>query len=87
MATLAHGVPSLLLSLGADQPHNAGRAAELGLAAVLDASTVGPAEVASAARELLADRAVRERCRAVAGELRALPDTSLAVAALERAAS
>ncbi|UUZ58691.1 nucleotide disphospho-sugar-binding domain-containing protein [Nocardioides sp. B-3] len=30
MATLAHGLPSLLLPLGADQPHNAMRAGELG---------------------------------------------------------
>ena len=31
MATLAHGLPSLLLPLGADQPHNAVRAPELGV--------------------------------------------------------
>jgi len=87
MATLAHGVPSLLLPLGADQPHNARRAAELGVAAALDAVTVEPDEVASVARGLLADVEVRERCRAVAAELSALPDTSLAVEALERSAS
>ena len=42
MATLAHGLPSVLLPLGADQPHNALRAEELGLARTLDAATVTP---------------------------------------------
>ncbi|CUR56894.1 Glycosyltransferase, MGT family [metagenome] len=87
MATLAHGLPSLLLPLGADQPHNAGRALELGLASALDAATCSPAAVASAACEVLADAVMRDRCRAVAEEMRALPDASAAVAALEAAAA
>ena len=87
MATLAHAVPSLLLPLGADQPHNARRASELGLAAVLDAAAVTPEVLGQRARELLADRAMRERCLATAAEVSALPDASVAVAALELAAS
>ncbi|KQV67884.1 glycosyl transferase [Nocardioides sp. Root122] len=83
MSTLAHGLPSLLLPLGADQPHNAGRALELGLASTLDAAGCSPAAVASAACEVLADAVMRDRCRAVAEEMRALPDASAAVAALE----
>lgn len=86
MATLAHGLPSLLLPLGADQPHNARRALELGLASALDASTCSATAVESAAREVLADAATRHRCLAVAEEVRALPDVSAAVAALETAA-
>ena len=39
MAALAHGLPSVLLPLGADQPHNALRARELGVATTLDAAT------------------------------------------------
>lgn len=49
MATLAHGLPSLMLPLGADQPHNAVRAEELGVAATLDAATVTPEEVGARA--------------------------------------
>lgn len=85
MAALAHGLPSLLLPLGADQPHNADRALELGLAAVLDAATCQPGAIASAAEDVLADVAVRERCRAVADDMRGLPDAAAAVAALEAA--
>ncbi|KRE93467.1 hypothetical protein ASG76_13485 [Nocardioides sp. Soil774] len=86
MATLAHGLPSLLLPLGADQPHNAERAVALGLAATLDAPTCPADAVATAAVEVLADTAMQARCRAVADEVRALPDVSVAVAALEAAA-
>jgi MGT family glycosyltransferase len=87
MGALAHGLPSLLLPLGADQPHNAGRAVELGLAATLDAATATAAQVADRARTVLADAGMRERCRAVADELAALPDVSSAVAGLESAAA
>ena len=42
MGALEHGLPSVLTPLGADQPHNARRAAELGVATVLDAASVTP---------------------------------------------
>ena len=87
MATLAHGLPSLLLPLGADQPHNALRAAELGVAAAIDAATAAPDEIGEGVRMLLADAVMAERCLAVADELRALPDLDSAVRALESAAS
>jgi UDP:flavonoid glycosyltransferase YjiC (YdhE family) len=85
MATLAHGLPSLLLPLGADQPHNSVRAEELGLAASLDAATVTPGEVDAAARTVLADDAMRARCIVFADDMRSQPDSSAAVAALEQA--
>ena len=87
MATLAHGLPSLLLPLGADQPHNALRAEELGVATTIDAATATPDEIGEGVRTLLADAAMAERCLTVADELRALPDLDSAVAALESAAS
>lgn len=87
IATMAHGLPSLLLPLGADQPHNAKRATELGVAVTLDAATVTPEEVASHARAVLADDAMRERCAAIADELIALPGRSAAVAAMEAVAN
>ena len=87
MATLAHGLPSLLLPLGADQPHNALRAEELGVAAAIDAATATPDEIGQGVRTLLADAAMAGRCLTVADELRALPDLDSAVAALESAAS
>ncbi|GAB3022088.1 glycosyl transferase [Nocardioides flavus (ex Wang et al. 2016)] len=87
MAALAHGLPSVLLPLGADQPHNARRAHELGLAATLDAATATPAEVGRAVDRALADASMRSRCEAVAAELRALPDAESAVATLCTAAA
>jgi UDP:flavonoid glycosyltransferase YjiC (YdhE family) len=85
MATLAHGLPSLLLPLGADQPHNAVRAVELGVATALDASTLRPEHVSARARAVLTDVAMRARCVAVAEEVRALPGPRAAVAALVEA--
>ena len=86
MATLAHGLPSLLLPLGADQPHNAARARELGVAATLDATTATAEEIGARARAILEDETMRARCAAIADELAALPDARVAVAALEEAA-
>lgn len=86
MAALAYGLPSLLLPLGADQPHNARRAGELGVAVTLDAATAKPEDVGESARAVLANDAMRERCVAVADELQALPGPLAAVAALEEAA-
>lgn len=86
MATLAHGLPSLLLPLGADQPHNAARAEELGVAVTLDPATVEPDEVEARARALLGDRSMHDRCAEMADEVRAVPGASAAVAALLDAA-
>ncbi len=85
VAALAHGLPSVLLPLGADQPHNAVRAAELGLASSLDAADATPAAIAEQGATVLRDDAMRARCGAVADAVRALPDVTAAVAALEDA--
>ena len=86
VATLTHGLPSLLVPLGADQPHNASRATALGVAERLDGATLTPSDVADRAAALLADGPVRARCREVAAEVAALPDIDTAVAALKAAA-
>jgi UDP:flavonoid glycosyltransferase YjiC (YdhE family) len=83
LATLAHGLPSVLLPLGADQPHNAARAEELGLARTLDAATVAPDAIRRAVDETLHDRAVLDRARRVADEIGALPPVEETVALLE----
>ncbi|HWC22336.1 MAG TPA: glycosyltransferase [Flexivirga sp.] len=82
-AALAHGLPSVLLPLGADQPHNAARAHELGLAVVLDAGTVTPETIRETVSETLRDAAIRERACDVADEMRALPDAAQMLPALE----
>jgi len=48
--TIAHGLPSPLLSLGADQPHDASRATDLGVGALTDEMRAlpGPSAVVEA---------------------------------------
>lgn len=83
MATLAHGLPSVLLPLGADQPHNAQRAEELGLARSLDAATATPETIRRSVREGLDDEATLDRARRVAAEVDGLPDVEETVRLLE----
>jgi UDP:flavonoid glycosyltransferase YjiC (YdhE family) len=83
MATLAHGLPSVLLPLGADQPHNALRAEELGLARALDAATATPETIRRIVSEALDDQATRERARRVADEINGLPGVDETVPLLE----
>jgi UDP:flavonoid glycosyltransferase YjiC (YdhE family) len=83
MAALAHGLPSVLLPLGADQPHNARRAEDLGLARVLDAATCTPETIGRSVVEGLDDLAARERARRFADEIDALPGVEETVPLLE----
>jgi UDP:flavonoid glycosyltransferase YjiC (YdhE family) len=86
LAALAHGVPSVLLPLGADQPHNAERAEQLGLARVLDASTATPDEIGRTVTAALRDQAMADRVRLVAEEVDRLPGPAAVVPALEHLA-
>jgi len=83
MATLAHGLPSVLLPLGADQPHNARRAEELGLAQTLDAATVTAETIRETVNETLTDQATANRARRMAGEIDRLPGVQATVPLLE----
>ncbi len=84
MATLAHGLPSVLLPLGADQPHNAARAQALGLAWTLDAATATPDTIRRSVEAALGDRAARDRTGLVAEEIGTLPRVEHTVPLLER---
>ncbi len=76
----------MLLALGADQPHNALRARELGVASTLDAATATAADITRGVSSALADAPMAERCRGVAAEIGSLPSVESAVALLERTA-
>jgi UDP:flavonoid glycosyltransferase YjiC (YdhE family) len=86
IGALAHGLPLVLIPMGADQPLNAARCADLGLAQVLDAVEATPESVRKAASVLLADRSYRRAAEGMRAELAALPDLALAVRLLERLA-
>ena len=82
-AALAHGLPSVLLPLGADQPHNARRAEQLGVARILDAATVTPDEIRRVVIEALSDEELAGRARRMAVEINELPGVEETVPLLE----
>jgi UDP:flavonoid glycosyltransferase YjiC (YdhE family) len=76
---LAHGLPMLLLPMGADQPFNARRCEELGAARTLPPIRLTPAEVKEAVAFLLASDAHRKAARRMMAEIAALPGQESAV--------
>ena len=78
LGALAHGLPSVLLPIGADQPGTAARAAELGAAIVLDPVSATPAEIAAAVRRVLDEPGFRAAALRVREEILALPDAASA---------
>lgn len=67
IGTLAHGLPMVLIPMGADQPLNTARCVELGVARTLDAMTASPATVRETVSTVLTDPSYRraaERMRA-----------------------
>ncbi len=83
LGTLAHGLPSVLLPLGADQPYNARRCVELGTARVLDPVTVTPDEVREAVSAVLAEQGYRRAAGRIQDETNALPGPEQTVPLLE----
>ena len=73
LATLAAGLPSLLVPQGADQFENADQCADLGVGIVLLPGEVTPEAVRASVEHLLAESSYRERARAMATEIAALP--------------
>jgi MGT family glycosyltransferase len=84
LGALAHGLPSLIVPMGADQPHNAARCAALGLGLALDPVAATPEQVRAAITKVLGDPAYRRAAARVRDEIAALPGPEHAVALLER---
>ena len=87
LGALAHGLPMVLIPIGADQPLNAARCRELGVAEVLDAVAATPVMVLAAASRVLTDAAFRRSAARIRDEIAALPGTDHAVSLLERLAA
>jgi UDP:flavonoid glycosyltransferase YjiC (YdhE family) len=83
LGALAHGLPSLLIPMGADQPLNAARCVALGLGRALDPVTASAEQVREAVADLLADPRYRRAAEGMRDELAALPGPEHAVALLE----
>lgn len=84
IGALAHGLPMVLLPMGADQPLNAARCVELGIARALDPVAATPETVREAVAAVLADPAYRRAAGRLRDEIAALPEPASAVTLLER---
>jgi UDP:flavonoid glycosyltransferase YjiC (YdhE family) len=73
----------VLIPMGADQPLNAARAADLGVARVLDAVRTTPADVRAAVAGVLERPGFRRAAERMRNELAALPGVEHAVDLLE----
>lgn len=87
LGALAHGLPSVLIPMGADQPLNAARCEELGLGRMLDPIEATPEMVREAVATVLADPAYRRAAERMRDEIAAMPGPEQAVRLLERLAS
>jgi UDP:flavonoid glycosyltransferase YjiC (YdhE family) len=81
---LAHGLPMVILAMGADQPANALRCEALGIGISLDPVRVTPNEVRDAAASVLEDPAYRRVARRLRQDIAAQPEPMTAVGLLER---
>jgi MGT family glycosyltransferase len=84
IGSLAHGVPMVVLPMGADQPLNAARCKELGVGIVLDPVRATSRSVADAVTAVLDDPTYRVATERIRDEIAALPGPEAAVPLLER---
>jgi len=87
LGALAHGLPMVLVPLGADQPLNAARCEALGVARVLDAVATTSHKVREAVSRVLDEPAYRRNAERIRDEITALPGPERAVELLERLAT
>jgi UDP:flavonoid glycosyltransferase YjiC (YdhE family) len=81
---LAHGLPMVVLPMGADQPLNADRCERLGVGVTLDAVRVTPTGVGNTALTVMDGTRYRRAAEGLRDEIAALPEVVEAVPLLER---
>jgi MGT family glycosyltransferase len=84
---LAHGLPVLLIPMGADQLLNAARCVQLGIGMMLDPIAATPADVSAAVSAVLASSSYRLAAECIRDEFAALPGPGHALMLLERLAA
>lgn len=84
LGALAHGVPMVLLPMGADQFHVAACSASAGAAIIVRSHEVNAATVNRALHTVLGDTSYRSAARAVQDELTAMPTPTETAAAVEQ---
>jgi len=83
MGALAHGLPMVLLPMGADQPHNADHCVALGVALALDAVTATPHSIQTAVATILSDTTYQQKAARLRDEIATLPAPMAALRLLE----
>jgi MGT family glycosyltransferase len=83
---IANGLPMVILPLGADQPENAARCAELGASRTLDQDNLTPEHVRDVVRDVLHAPSYRLAAERLRDEFNALPGSEYAARLLERLA-
>lgn len=83
MGALAHGLPAVLMPLGADQPYNTRRCVALGVAIGLEPVTVTPEEIEATVTRMLADDRYRRAAERLRDDINALPGPEETVPLLE----
>jgi UDP:flavonoid glycosyltransferase YjiC (YdhE family) len=84
IGALAHGLPLVVLPMGADQLPNAQRCEQLGVGVTLDAVRVTPRSIRDTTSALLRDAHAREAAERIRDEIASLPGPEAAVPMLER---
>jgi MGT family glycosyltransferase len=83
---VAHALPMVILPLGADQPDNAVRCAELGVSRTLDQADLTPEQIREVVLDVLHTPSYRQSAERLRAEFDALPGQEFAVELLERLA-
>lgn len=83
MAAFSHGLPMVIVPIAADQPDNAWRCADLGVARVIDPADRSPAAFRAAVRAVLGDPSYRRRAERLRQAMLELPGPAETVARLE----
>jgi len=83
---LAYGLPMVILPLGADQPDNAARCAQLGASRTMDQNQLAPQQVRETVLDVLRTPSYRECAERLRDEFNSLPGPQFAVELLERLA-
>jgi UDP:flavonoid glycosyltransferase YjiC (YdhE family) len=83
---LSHGLPMVMIPIGADQPENAQRCAELGVARVLGRGERSAQAIREAVREVLRNPQYTQNAQGMKQAIEAQPTLDYAVSLLERVA-
>ncbi len=86
LAALAHGLPLVMIPIGADQPNNAALVAALGMGRLIGPEERTAEAIRAAARAVLAEPSYRRNAEQMRDEMAALPGPEYAVHLLERLA-